>query len=83
MTVIIAATVSGLLLLGGTGLTVVINYLLAQQRQSAEDRKDLNVRVAVLESRALIQADYINTLRRHIEDGKPPPPPPYPEGLTR
>lgn len=83
MTVILAAAISGLLLLGGTGLTVVVHYLLGQQKQSSEDRKDLNVRVALLESRSNIQADYIIVLRRHIEDGKPPPPPTYPEGLIR
>lgn len=27
--------------------------------------------------------DYINSLRSHIEQGKPPPPPPYPEALLR
>lgn len=45
-------------------------------------------RIGTLESeqtkakkRERIRDDYINKLRRHIEDGNPPPPPVWPEGL--
>ena len=31
--------------------------------------------------REMIRDNYINKLRRHIEDGNPPPPPEWPEGL--
>jgi hypothetical protein len=31
--------------------------------------------------RERIRDDYINKLRRHIEDGNPPPPPVWPDGL--
>ena len=31
--------------------------------------------------RERIRDDYINKLRRHIEDGNPPPPPAWPDGL--
>jgi hypothetical protein len=83
MTVVLAALASGVLLLGGTALTVVVNYMLGQQKQSTEDRKELHNRITDLEKRELLRDDYIIALRQHIVDGKPPPPPPYPEGLTR
>lgn len=38
-------------------------------------------RIDVLERRDRVQADYINKLRSHISDGKPPPPPPFPDEL--
>ena len=31
--------------------------------------------------REMIRDNYINKLRRHIEDGNPPPPPEWPDGL--
>ena len=82
MTIVIAALVSGILLLGGTALTVVVTYLLGAQKQSLEDRKELRERLNDVEKRELVRDDYIIVLRQHIADGKPPPPPPYPEGLT-
>jgi hypothetical protein len=51
--------------------------------QLQEERKETRRRLTGLEMRELIRDDYIQTLRQHITDGKPPPPPPWPEALIR
>jgi hypothetical protein len=73
---LLTALVGGFLLLCGTILTIVANYLLAQQKESRE-------RIECLERNERIRDDYILSLRQHIVDGKPPPPPEWPEELTR
>jgi uncharacterized protein HemX len=53
-------------------------------RELAETKKDiadLRVEQAKSKKRERIRDDYINKLRRHIEDGNPPPAPEWPEGL--
>lgn len=44
--------------------------------------KDLETEQGRAKKRERIRDDYINRLRRHIEEGMPPPPPPWPEGLN-
>lgn len=41
----------------------------------------LESRVGRLESTGAIRMDYIEALRKHINDGRDPPPPPYPKGI--
>jgi len=72
------------------------NALIDQlQEQIKTDREDNDKRLADMKSdiadlkseqakskrRERIRDDYINKLRRHIEDGNPPPAPDWPEGL--
>lgn len=75
MTALIVAIISGLLLLMGTALTALVNYMM-------QDRKDLRERMERVESKLFLALDYILALRAHIERGDPPPPPPYPQGFT-
>ena len=75
MTALAIAIVSGVLLLLGTALTALVNYMM-------QDRKDLRERMDRVESKLFLSLDYILALRNHIERGDPPPPPPYPQGFT-
>ncbi len=75
MTALVIAIISGLLLLMGTALTALVNYMM-------QDRKDLRERMDRVESKLFLSLDYILALRNHIERGDPPPPPPYPQGFT-
>ena len=75
MTALLVAAISGLLLLAGTALTVLVNYMLM-------DRKELRERIERVESKMFLALDYIVLLRGHIMRGDPPPPPPYPIGFT-
>jgi uncharacterized membrane protein YgaE (UPF0421/DUF939 family) len=45
------------------------------------DINDLKTEQQKSKRRELIRDNYINKLRRHIEEGKPPPAPEWPEGL--
>lgn len=45
------------------------------------DINALKTEMAQSRKRERIRDDYINKLRRHIEEGKPPPAPEWPEGL--
>lgn len=45
------------------------------------DIADLKLEQRESKRREAIRDNYINKLRRHIEDGNPPPPPEWPEGL--
>lgn len=45
------------------------------------DIADLKLEQQRSKRREMIRDNYINKLRRHIEDGNPPPPPEWPEGL--
>lgn len=47
-----------------------------------EDAKAHAADVAALERLIRILQDYVNELRAHIADGKPPPPPAWPKGMT-
>lgn len=42
----------------------------------------LRTEVGELKSRERLAEDYIDVLRDHINQHKPPPPPPWPHGLT-
>jgi sensor domain CHASE-containing protein len=75
VTALVIAIISGLLLLMGTALTALVNYMM-------QDRKDLRERMDRVESKLFLSLDYILALRNHIERGDPPPPPPYPQGFT-
>lgn len=46
-----------------------------------KDIADLQAEQKASKRRERIRDDYINKLRRHIEEGKPPPAPEWPEGL--
>jgi hypothetical protein len=71
----VIAIVSGILLLLGTALTALVNYMM-------QDRKDLRERMDRVEGKLFLALDYIIQLRGHIERQDPPPPPPYPSGFT-
>ena len=45
------------------------------------DIKDLKEEQKAAKKRERVRDDYIQELRKHIEDGNPPPPPPWPAGL--
>lgn len=56
--------------------------------QLQENIKEMKADIAVLKTeqtnskrRERIMADYVNSLRQHIESGSPPPPPPWPSAL--
>lgn len=56
------------------------------QEERQEIKRDLAVvkrQVGGLLLQGRYKDDYINELRAHIEQGKPPPPPSYPAGLLR
>ena len=70
----------------------IIDQLQEQIRddREARDKEFANMRADIAElkleqqrskRREMIRDNYINKLRRHIEDGNPPPPPEWPEGL--
>ena len=74
-------------ILGLTG-TVGVAVLTAKQKgltdlaSALQSRvEELDARLARLESRDRAWANYVHTLRRHINDRKPPPPPDYPPNL--
>jgi hypothetical protein len=75
VTAMVIAIVSGILLLLGTALTALVNYMM-------QDRKDLRERMDRVEGKLFLALDYIIQLRGHIERQDPPPPPPYPSGFT-
>lgn len=57
---------------------------LQEERQNIKrDLEQLKHQVAMLLLQGRYKDDYINELRSHIEQGKPPPPPSYPAGLLR
>lgn len=57
---------------------------LQEERQAIKrDLDQLKRQVAGLLLQGRYKDDYINELRSHIEQGKPPPPPNYPQGLLR
>lgn len=57
---------------------------LQEERQAIKrDVEQLKRQVSALLLQGRYKDDYINELRSHIEQGKPPPPPPYPAGLLR
>lgn len=75
MTALVIAVVSGVLLLLGTALTALVNYML-------QDRRELRERIERVEAKMFLALDYIIVLRGHIERGQGPPPPAYPQGFT-
>lgn len=55
---------------------------LQEERQAIKtDVAQLKRQVSGLLLQGRYKDDYINELRAHIEQGKPPPPPSYPKGL--
>lgn len=57
---------------------------LQEERQTIKrDLDTVKRQVAGLLLQGRYKDDYINELRSHIEQGKPPPPPSYPPGLLR
>lgn len=57
---------------------------LQQERETIkQDLRRLKLKVDALLMERRYWEDYVNMLRAHISDGKPPPPPNYPEGLLR
>ena len=53
----------------------------AEMAVMKKDITDLKEEQRKSKKRERIRDDYINKLRRHIEEGKPPPAPEWPEGL--
>jgi Skp family chaperone for outer membrane proteins len=50
--------------------------------QHQEEIQSLRAENSELRKTRRRQDDYIDALRKHISDGKPPPPPPWPETLV-
>jgi len=89
---IVASFAVPVLALCGTWLTVRIqhrgkpeNALIDQMQEEMkamrEDIAGLKTEQAKSKRRERIRDDYINKLRRHIEESKPPPAPEWPDGL--
>jgi seryl-tRNA synthetase len=57
----------------------------AANKQTADDMKadikELKAEQKAAKKRERVRDDYIQELRKHIEDGNPPPPPPWPAGI--
>lgn len=80
--VILLAVVGPLVtVLGGLVLAKMLrpNELIDQLQEERTQTRD---RLTGLEFRERVRDDYIQTLRQHITDGKPPPPPVWPTSLT-
>lgn len=76
----------GLMALAGTVGTAV---LATRQKQTTDlvnalqaEVTSLREELGALRRRERATEDYIDELRQHINDRKPPPPPPWPHGLT-
>lgn len=67
----------------GAVLKIAYDALTEEKSQIKDDVTTLKRQVAGLLLQGRHKDDYINTLRSHIEQGKPPPPPPYPAALLR
>lgn len=67
----------------GAVLKIAYDALTDEKAQIREDVSTLKRQVAGLLLQGRYQDDYINQLRAHIEQGKPPPPPHYPPALLR
>lgn len=67
----------------GVVLKIAYDSLTAEKSQIKEDVAHLKHQVSALMLQGRYKDDYINTLRAHIELGKPPPPPAYPISLLR
>ena len=52
-----------------------------EMTEMKKDIAELKAEQSKAKRRERIRDDYINKLRRHIEDGNPPPAPDWPEGL--
>jgi hypothetical protein len=89
---VVASILAPFLVLCGTWLTVKIqhkgkpeNALIDQLQEEMSsmrgDITDLKNEQQKSRRRERIRDDYINKLRRHIEEGKPPPAPEWPAGL--
>jgi len=59
----------------------LIDQLQEETTRHAKRIDSLESEQTKAKKRERIRDDYINKLRRHIEDGNPPPPPVWPEGL--
>jgi outer membrane murein-binding lipoprotein Lpp len=59
----------------------LIDQLQEEMGAMRQDITDLKTEQQKSKRRERIRDDYINKLRRHIEDGNPPPAPDWPEGL--
>lgn len=59
----------------------LIDQLQQERTAIKRDVDMLKRQVAALLLQGRYKDDYINELRSHIEQGKPPPPPSYPAGL--
>jgi hypothetical protein len=60
---------------------VLIDQLQEELTRHASRIGSLESEQTKAKRRERIRDDYINKLRRHIEDGNPPPPPVWPDGL--
>lgn len=61
----------------------IVSELREQVDGLREQVRDNDLRIAKLERRDRVWADYVHLLRRHITEQKPPPPPEWPAGLDR
>lgn len=83
---------------GGSGLTGLALGVLSYFRRKPGERDDMLLalikvldgkidksdrKIESLTYRQRVWEDYVNDLRQHIADGKPPPPPDYPLPLLR
>lgn len=59
----------------------LIDQLQEETSRHAKRIDSLEAEQTKAKKRERIRDDYINKLRRHIEDGNPPPPPVWPDGL--
>lgn len=59
----------------------LIDQLQEEVARHASRIDGLEVEQRKSKKREMIRDNYINKLRRHIEDGNPPPPPEWPDGL--
>lgn len=76
---IIAALIGAI----GIAMKIVYDNLQSEKTEIKDSVETLKREVAGLKLGGRYKDDYINTLRSHIEQGKPPPPPAYPIGLLR
>lgn len=61
----------------------LVDNLQEERQEIKRDLATIKRQVAGLLLQGRYKDDYINELRSHIEQGKPPPPPSYPAGLLR
>lgn len=76
---IIAALIGAI----GIAMKIVYDNLQSEKTEIKDSVETLKREVAGLKLGGRYKDDYINALRSHIEQGKPPPPPAYPIGLLR